>query len=63
MARADGRMGSFGLAMTPLPGGDFLLLATERSLLPFTLASAEEIQDHNLPGSEVKSPRVISGLS
>ncbi|AEF47934.1 CDP-diacylglycerol pyrophosphatase [Serratia sp. AS12] len=45
--RANGRMGSFGLAMTALPGGDFLLLATERSLLPFTLASAEEIQDHD----------------
>ncbi|RTF45706.1 CDP-diacylglycerol diphosphatase, partial [Serratia marcescens] len=43
----DGRMGSFGLAMTALPDGDFLLLATERSLLPFTLASAEEIQDHD----------------
>jgi len=40
-------MGSFGPAMTALPGGDFLLLATERSLLPFTLASAEEIQDHD----------------
>lgn len=45
--RTEGRMGSFGLAMTALPGGDFLLLATERSLLPFTLASAEEIQDHD----------------
>ncbi len=45
--RSKGRMGSFGLAMTALPGGDFLLLATERSLLPFTLASAEEIQDHD----------------
>lgn len=45
--RAQDRMGSFGLAMTALPGGDFLLLATERSLLPFTLASAEEIQDHD----------------
>ncbi|RTF21680.1 CDP-diacylglycerol diphosphatase, partial [Serratia marcescens] len=44
LPRADGRMGSFGLAMTALPDGDFLLLATERSLLPFTLASAEEIQ-------------------
>jgi CDP-diacylglycerol pyrophosphatase len=40
-------MGSFGLAMTTLPSGDFLLLATERSLLPFTLASSEEIQDHD----------------
>lgn len=47
LPRADGRMGSFGLAMTALPDGDFLLLATERSLLPFTLASAEEIQDHD----------------
>jgi CDP-diacylglycerol pyrophosphatase len=47
IARAEGRMGSFGLAMTALPGGDFLLLATERSLLPFTLASAEELQDHD----------------
>lgn len=43
LPRADGRMGSFGLAMTALPDGDFLLLATERSLLPFTTASAEEI--------------------
>ncbi|MNE36150.1 CDP-diacylglycerol pyrophosphatase [compost metagenome] len=47
VARSKGRMGSFGLAMTALPGGDFLLLATERSLLPFTLASSEEIQDHD----------------
>ncbi|MBH1923184.1 CDP-diacylglycerol diphosphatase [Serratia surfactantfaciens] len=47
LPRADGRMGSFGLAMTALPDGDFLLLATERSLLPFTLASAEELQDHD----------------
>lgn len=47
LPRAERRMGSFGLAMTALPDGDFLLLATERSLLPFTLASAEEIQDHD----------------
>jgi CDP-diacylglycerol pyrophosphatase len=47
IAHANGRMGSFGLAMTALPSGDFLLLATERSLLPFTLASSEEIQDHD----------------
>jgi CDP-diacylglycerol pyrophosphatase len=47
LPRADGRMGSFGLAMTALPDGDFLLLAPARRLLPFTLASAEEIQDHD----------------
>ncbi|KAA9000126.1 CDP-diacylglycerol diphosphatase [Affinibrenneria salicis] len=39
-------MGHYGMAMTGLPGGDFLLLATRLSLLPFTRASAEEIQDH-----------------
>lgn len=43
---ARDNMGHYGLAMTELPGGDFLLLATHLSLLPYTLASAEEIQDH-----------------
>lgn len=38
--------GHFGMAMTAAPGGEFLLLATERNLLTVNLASAEEIQDH-----------------
>jgi CDP-diacylglycerol pyrophosphatase len=41
------QMGRYGLAMTALPGGDFLLLATERNLWRFNLASVEEIQDHD----------------
>ncbi|MEA9445602.1 CDP-diacylglycerol diphosphatase [Candidatus Fukatsuia symbiotica] len=43
---AKENMGSYGLAMTSLSNGDFLLLATQRNLLKFNLASAEEIQDH-----------------
>ncbi|MFC0228723.1 CDP-diacylglycerol diphosphatase [Serratia aquatilis] len=40
-------MGSYGMAMTALPGGDFLLLATKRNFLQLNMASAEELQDHN----------------
>jgi CDP-diacylglycerol pyrophosphatase len=40
-------MGSYGLAMTALPAGDFLLLAVKRNLLQLNMASAEEIQDHS----------------
>ncbi|MBC3214097.1 CDP-diacylglycerol diphosphatase [Serratia fonticola] len=40
-------MGSYGMAMTALPGGDFLLLAVKRNLWQLNLASAEEIQDHS----------------
>lgn len=40
-------MGSYGMAMTTLPGGDFLLLAVKRNLWQLNLASAEEIQDHS----------------
>jgi CDP-diacylglycerol pyrophosphatase len=40
-------MGSYGLAMTALPAGDFLLLAVKRDLLRLNMASAEEIQDHS----------------
>jgi CDP-diacylglycerol pyrophosphatase len=47
VADAEQHMGRFGLAMTALPDGDFLLLATERNLLRLNLASAEEIQDHH----------------
>lgn len=39
-------MGRYGLAMVPQADGTFVLLATERNLLAFNLASAEEIQDH-----------------
>jgi CDP-diacylglycerol pyrophosphatase len=35
------------MAMTALPGGDFLLLAVKRNLWQLNLASAEEIQDHS----------------
>jgi len=43
---ADKKMGHFGMAMVSLPGGDFLLLASERDLLKLNNASTEEIQDH-----------------
>ncbi|MGP3591282.1 CDP-diacylglycerol diphosphatase [Vagococcus sp. WN89Y] len=43
---AKAHMGRFGLAMVPQADGTFVLLATERNLLAFNLASAEEIQDH-----------------
>ena len=44
---ARGNMAHFGLAMTSLPDGDLLLLATELDLLTLNFASPEEIQDHN----------------
>lgn len=47
VAGASQQMGRYGLAMTALPNGDFLLLATERNLLRLNLASAEELQDHD----------------
>lgn len=40
-------MGKYGLAMTSLPNGDFLLLATKRDLTDLNLASIESIQDHS----------------
>ncbi|MTD38179.1 CDP-diacylglycerol diphosphatase [Erwinia sp. CPCC 100877] len=43
---ARAHMGRYGLALALLPGGDFVLLATERHLLRLHLASSEEIQDH-----------------
>ncbi|WHP31416.1 CDP-diacylglycerol diphosphatase [Trabulsiella odontotermitis] len=39
-------MGRFALAMVQQSDGTFVLLATERNLLTFNLASSEEIQDH-----------------
>lgn len=47
VAGAGQQMGHYGLAMTALSNGDFLLLATERNLLRLNLASAEELQDHD----------------
>ena len=44
---ADENMGSYGMAMTAMPGGDFLLLAVKRNVWQLNLASAEEIQDHS----------------
>ena len=40
-------MGRYGLAVVRQNDGSFVLLATERGLVPFNLASAEEIQDHD----------------
>lgn len=40
-------MGRFALALARLPDGGFILLATQRNLLQFNLASAEELQDHD----------------
>ncbi|MDA8478669.1 CDP-diacylglycerol diphosphatase [Citrobacter sp. Awk 4] len=39
-------MGSYALAMVRQSDDTFVLLATQRNLLAFNLASAEEIQDH-----------------
>ncbi len=39
-------MANFGLAMTSLPNGGLLLLATEFAPLRLNFASAEELQDH-----------------
>ncbi|AKA38822.1 CDP-diacylglycerol diphosphatase [Yersinia ruckeri] len=44
---AAANMGKYGLAMTALPNGEFLLLATKRNLPQRHLASIEEIQDHS----------------
>lgn len=44
---AKDNMGSYGMAMTALPEGGFLLLAVKRNLWQMNLASAEEIQDHS----------------
>jgi CDP-diacylglycerol pyrophosphatase len=43
---ARGNMAHFGLAMTALPDGDLLLLATELDFLTLNFASPEELQDH-----------------
>jgi len=43
---AKAHMGRFGLALALQADGSFVLLASERNLLAFNLASTEEIQDH-----------------
>lgn len=43
---ARDHMGSYALAMVRQSDDTFVLLATQRNLLAFDLASAEEIQDH-----------------
>ncbi len=40
-------MGRYALAMAQQSDGSLVLLATERNVLMFNLASAEELQDHN----------------
>ncbi|WON76815.1 CDP-diacylglycerol diphosphatase [Serratia sp. UGAL515B_01] len=44
---ASENMGSYGMAMSVLPDGNFLLLAIKRNFLQLNMASAEELQDHN----------------
>lgn len=44
---ARAHMGRYGLAVAQQADGSLVLLATARSLVPFNLASAEEIQDHD----------------
>lgn len=44
---AKDEMGRYGLAMTALPGGQFLLLASKASLTKLHRASVEELQDHS----------------
>lgn len=43
---AKDQMGSYGLAMTALPNGEFLLLASKASVSKLHRASVEELQDH-----------------
>ncbi|OWF72673.1 CDP-diacylglycerol diphosphatase [Yersinia frederiksenii] len=43
---AKDQMGNYGLAMTALPNGEFLLLASKTSMSKLHRASAEELQDH-----------------
>ncbi|WP_310607147.1 CDP-diacylglycerol diphosphatase [Buttiauxella brennerae] len=45
--QARDHMGRYSLAMTKLPGGEWIALATERNLLRLNLASAEQLQDHD----------------
>ncbi|CNI21744.1 CDP-diacylglycerol diphosphatase [Yersinia pekkanenii] len=44
---AKEEMGRYGLAMTALPDGQFLLLASKASLIKLNRASVEELQDHD----------------
>lgn len=44
---ASEEMGEFGMALTPLPDGSLVLLASQRSLLHRNTGSIEEIQDHS----------------
>nr|WP_208787130.1 CDP-diacylglycerol diphosphatase [Yersinia canariae] len=44
---AKNEMGRYGLAMTALPDGTFLLLASKASLAKLHRASVEELQDHS----------------
>ncbi|WP_076706829.1 CDP-diacylglycerol diphosphatase [Yersinia enterocolitica] len=44
---AKDEMGHYGLAMTALPDGQFLLLASKASLTKLHRASVEELQDHS----------------
>ncbi|CNH30675.1 CDP-diacylglycerol pyrophosphatase [Yersinia aldovae] len=47
VAGAKEDMGRYGMAMTVLPDGDFLLLASQASLTKLHRASVEELQDHD----------------
>lgn len=44
---AKDEIGRYGLAMTALPDGQFLLLASKASLTKLHRASVEELQDHS----------------
>lgn len=44
---AKDEMGRYGLVMTALPDGDFLLLASKADLIKWHRASVEELQDHH----------------
>lgn len=45
--QARENMGRYSLAMAQLKDGEWIVLATERNLLRFNLASAEQLQDHD----------------
>ncbi|HKM98426.1 MAG TPA: CDP-diacylglycerol diphosphatase [Buttiauxella sp.] len=45
--QAREHMGRYSLAMAQLADGEWIALATERNLLRFNLASAEQLQDHD----------------
>ena len=60
VAGAKDNMGRYGLAMTALPDGAFLLLASQASLTKLHRASVEELQDHDCNLLSPPPPPLVS---